>query len=571
MGLPARSRIRVGASCVGAFLLAILATSGPASAAPKPITGKLSKPGYTVIALAPNGRATAVRASQGRFRLRPPARSVTLHLRAPNGVYAGPIVVGRSMKGRRAIVGIKAGARLGRVSVRGGYARVARRLPQRWVDARRTARARRGVPIGARAFGRVLSQPPRNPIPGDSDFDGVPDPLDIDDDGDLILDSLDRPTTLNRPNALSAAQQVLDSPMLNTSLELSLTETVNANAGSTDQQIEQTPFAGVTQIKLAALNIGFPPAASTELDCGRDDPKTPALEGLSYCRPGGSGRIFPSGPMQPGGEEFPECCDPDKDGFGTLVPAGPNSGAAMALVHGATTTQMKTGDVLIKRINDANGVEIASFSHTLQYVFATVPALVSYDDGAGHSASVSYPIAAGEPPPGTPGGPGTSRNAFPVAPRPAGDPAAGDVLVTLTLWQPQRRPILGEPGYSNPPTAWTDIGGLTHSVTVETPHDGSTNFQYKECPQDAYSATPDQPFSLPAPPAGPGLTDTLADRPAHPGNRLTYTLNLTKCNGGTPWSSGQVVSIHIRASGLRTRLDSAPGFAAQTGFSFELE
>ena len=556
-------------SFVGPALLALLAASGPAAAAPKPISGTLSKPGYTVIAIGTGGQK-AVRASPRRFELRlpagsgAPAQGVTLHLRAPNGAYAGPIVVGRKKKGKRAILGVRAGARLGKVKVRGGYATLSRPLRRKWVGGARAARARKGVPIGARTFGRVLSSPPRNPLPGDTDLDGVSDQLDIDDDGDLILDSLDRRAVP------SAAQQVLDSPGLNTTLELSLTNTVNANAGSTDQEIEQTPFAGITQIKLAALNFGFPPAASTEVDCGKDDPGTPAIEGLSYCRPGGTGMIFPNGPGAPG-QEFPECCDTDGDGFGTLVPAGPNPLAAMSLVHGATTTQMKTGDVLIKRINDAAGVEIASFSNTLQYVFATVPALVSYDDGAGNSANAQYPIAAGEPPPGTPGGPGTSRNAFPVSPRPAGDPSAGDVLVTLTIWQPQRRPILGESGYSDPPTAWTDIGGLTYSVTVETPHDATTNFEYKDCPQDAYSALPDQPFSLPPAPAGPGLTDTLADRLAHPDNRLIFTLNLTKCNAGTPWSSGQTVSIHLRASGLRTRLDSYPGYAAQAGFTFELE
>ena len=36
---------------------------------------------------------------------------MTLQLRAKDGSYAGPIVVGR--KGKRAIVGIKAGAKLG--------------------------------------------------------------------------------------------------------------------------------------------------------------------------------------------------------------------------------------------------------------------------------------------------------------------------------------------------------------------------------------------------------------------------------------------------------------------------
>ena len=116
---------RVGALCA-AFSLALLVANAPA--APKPITGKLSKPGYTVIALAAKGEARVVLAGRGRFSLRPPTkrpptRRVTLHLRAPNGSYAGPIVIGRKKKGRRAIVGVKAGAQLGRVTVRAGYAR----------------------------------------------------------------------------------------------------------------------------------------------------------------------------------------------------------------------------------------------------------------------------------------------------------------------------------------------------------------------------------------------------------------------------------------------------------------
>ena len=69
--------------------------TGSASAATKKqlITGKLSKPGYTVIALARNGRARVKRAPNGAFKLRPPADQVTLHLRASDGTYAGPIVV----------------------------------------------------------------------------------------------------------------------------------------------------------------------------------------------------------------------------------------------------------------------------------------------------------------------------------------------------------------------------------------------------------------------------------------------------------------------------------------------
>jgi hypothetical protein len=214
---------------VGTSLLALLAASGPAAAAPKPITGKLSKPGYTVIALAASGKARAVRAGRGKFRLVPPSKRVTLHLRARNGVYAGPIVVGSEKKGRRAIVGVKAGARLGRVKARKGYAKVTRRLPKRSLDSGRQARATKGVPIGARKFGRVRSRRARGPD-ADRDLDGIPSPLDIDDDGDLILDNLDRSSG---PRASVFA--TIFNPFSQLTLYLDTTVNANASAVTTDQ------------------------------------------------------------------------------------------------------------------------------------------------------------------------------------------------------------------------------------------------------------------------------------------------------------------------------------------------
>ena len=66
MGLRSQSRARVWVSCVGP-LVALLGSSD-AAAAPKPISGKLSKPGYTVIAVAADGKVKAVRASRGQVQ-----------------------------------------------------------------------------------------------------------------------------------------------------------------------------------------------------------------------------------------------------------------------------------------------------------------------------------------------------------------------------------------------------------------------------------------------------------------------------------------------------------------------
>src|SRR2546422_8479770 len=102
----------IALSLVGASI-PLFATGAPAAARLRAISGKLSRPGYTVMALAANGRATSVRAPRGAFRLQPPGGTVTLELRAPNGTYAGPVVTGR--QGQYAFVGVRAGARLGLV------------------------------------------------------------------------------------------------------------------------------------------------------------------------------------------------------------------------------------------------------------------------------------------------------------------------------------------------------------------------------------------------------------------------------------------------------------------------
>ena len=500
-----RSITRVAASCLAASVV-FLAASAPTLAAPKRITGKLSKSTYTVIALAADGEASSVRVKRRSFRLSPPATRVTLHLRAKNGTYAGPIVTGRKKKGSRAILGVRAGARLGRIDVRRGYAKLTKQLPKEWVDKKRWARARRGVPIGARRFGRVRSRPVRGTVPGDLDLDGIPDPLDVDDDGNLVLDNLDR-----SPGARAA--QAESGFGIHSDLGLPIYDTANANApGSTDEQIE------TTLPRLGILHVNILPGDSAELDCGA----------LVYCSRGGTGRV-PVNRNPPSGPSFPECCDADGDGFGTLptAPGLPPGAQSLTLLHGANTAQIGTGDVLIQRVT-TGGVE-SEFAASVQFVFATGVALISYADTAGNSATVPYPVAGYQP---GPPGPGTIDNPFPVA---AG--ADGNVVLTVTFWRPQRRPIPPEPG------VWTDIGGLTYATGLSGVG--------LACPQSALSTT--DPNLTPSPVGGMGgtltmgggFTDLAPDRPASTPNTFTYTLNVTQCLGslGRSWSPGETLGL----------------------------
>jgi hypothetical protein len=218
----------------------------------------------------------------------------------------------------------------------------------------------------------------------------------------------------------------------------------------------------------------------------------------------------------------------------------------MFLSHGATTGQIGTGDVLIQRVI-REGSEI-QFPTTVQFVFATVPALASYGDTAGNGAAVSYPVS--------PGGSGTQGNGFQVK-----EGLDGDVLVTVTLWRPQRRPIDPETG------EWIDIGGLTYSTIVGhlgplgTPPGGTSVNQ--PCPQSAHSTT--HPELAPPPDGQAGaFVDLAPDRPADPANTPTYSVNLTECLAslGHSWNPGEELSIGF--SGVVTSSGAIAGGAGQT-------
>lgn len=366
---------------------------------------------------------------------------------------------------------------------------------------------------------------------------------DIDDDGDLVLDNFERSRRGRRARAAQGDLPVGRgaSLYLNSGLEqIPLERTVNADAPDVTVDEINATLSTDGRISLDVANG----QSSAELDCGgQPDPNNPNgwIGGLTYCTRGGTGaQTWPQPfgdnpqpfPGPPGGQ-----LDPDGNGYGTVIPE-------FQLHHHAVTRDpsldpttphpgtIGTGDVLIERI--AGGGGVSEFTGTLQTVLATTPALVSYSDTARHSATVSYPV----PPPGSdcskpgcPGGLGTAGNGFPVAggPCPAGAPPAcvnGDIVLTLTFWRPQRRPI-------PPETApWMDIGGLTYVDGFGCVVNGVGNrCGNKNCPLGAYSVPASSeltPTTLPGH-FGGGLQDSAPDRSADPQNTFTYSVDLSEC------------------------------------------
>jgi hypothetical protein len=590
-----RAKKAKGKACMG---------TPPASSAP--ISGKLNQNGYTVIALDDGGRAVTDQTANGAFKLKPTATEVTLHLRAPDGTYGGPIVlqqrgnpvkrankslkkakralrktkarlkkargqtkggraravakrrqekarralkrakrrlkrVRRALKrarklasGRKAILGIKAENGLGdvrlgdvRVNATAGYAtaKLTTRQWRGWTDQKRVATATSGVPIGAGNVGLVAVAKLNGPS-SDPDRDGVPNPLDVDDDGDLVLDNFDTTSATSSARVSAVAAQG-DEPTVvvgHSVLNLDLPHTVNANAGSTSAEINGA-LRGSGSLLITHAGLGFLdalpnlPGTLPELDCAADPQAVPPRPGLSYCSAGGTGRLDPDpldATKSDAVDPFPACCDPDGNGLGSLsldtTTTGPFPVYSRWLRHGATSAQIHTGDILITRLRTRLGGE-KEFPGVLTYVFATVPTLASYSDEAGNSGSIAYPVA--------PGGPGT-------IPPSGGDPngllvtdgpdADSDVEVTFNFWRPQRPAAPGEPG------EWTDVGNLLYRA-------GAAFGPGIRCPQDAYEQI--SPDLAPQAPLRSGeffnLADTIGDRAPAPGNTFSFKLNLTKC------------------------------------------
>jgi hypothetical protein len=509
---------------VALSVLGALAVPGTTVAKPRSVSLKLSKAGYKVVALDKAGHA--VKAAGRNVKLTPTASRFTLHLVDARGNYAGPIVV--AGKGPKVVVGLRSGGRLGTVKVKRGYG--VAHAPKRALDTRRTARARKGVPVGARVLGRVAGTPKGSAGSGlDVDRDGLPGAFDVDDDGDLLLDNVDKasqrtlrqvpvgpptppvgppnpgqpplgpPSSAPGPGAGSAGAFTLFS-----NLKLDIGLSLNANAGAvTDAQIDDA------LARWATLAISVPAGDRVELDC----------LGLAYCSAGGTGTTLADSKPFPG--EF----DTDGDGFGTITRGATGD---FQLHPGATSAEIGSGDSFIQRVT-ASGVETTAAA-TLNYVFSTTPALTAFTTTAGNG-TISYPVA--------PGALGTAQNPIAV---PAGSP------VNLAFWRPQRKAIDG----SGEGSGFVDIGHLTYSADIPNGPSAGDGPGGGAGPggrcQGQYAST-DTDATVTA----EGILDKADDRAAAPANTLSFTVDVDAClaANSVTWPVGHKLGIDIQARAVQ--------------------
>jgi hypothetical protein len=510
------------------------------------VTGELNAGGYTVVALGTNGKMTWSKARS--FSLRLPAAEYTLQLINGHGQYAGPVVVGGGS--RKVIVGLKGGVRLGTIDVRAkqGYARVAKRVRAGSLVSSRWAWATRGVPIGnGKNFGLVKS-PTKGTGPsgpgGDSDRSGIPNAFDIASNGNAVINSL--APAQPRLGARIADAAPTPGPA-STSLTwmsqmfLTIDQTVNDDAAG----ISQSEIDSTLQQNLNLKLLNLPSADELELNCN----------GLRFCSQGGTGEASEEGLPAPQGTypqvPFPAASLDPSTGFGEVI--GPDAPAGLlgtltgdgakefSLFPDATSSQIGSGDVVTAQTT--TGGATTQSPTTIDFVFNTVPAIASYDDGQGDAGTISYPDSSGL---GTPNDP--------IKVKPGSD---GDVRVSFSVYRPQRAGIAGagEP-------AFMDIGHLWYAFdSVSAPAPGQTTVgagQAPECSTGDYSNLSPTVTDVDgsaggghgAPPGSGMLVDSADDAPANSGNTIGFTVDISACmaSKGQTFPVGQPVLFDISAN-----------------------
>jgi hypothetical protein len=486
-------------AAVAAFFVFVLAGQTALAASFNGNLAVTSPETYKVLAVGPDGRTNIANVGANGYFTVTIRQNSTLHLIDGNGQYAGPIVLAR---GSRAYAKLKnISTRRLMVTVSNGFATVPFGRSKMYFRRHRSARIafdRSTGPLGAGNLGFVrIGQDAGlqaaaqarinavNSIGEDSDEDGLPDIVDVDDDGDLTLDSMDSDTS----------SQSQFEPETTSTLALDLADSLNANAAGVTEGMIDEALQDNLRIQFFLRRNGATSAVSAiNVNCGA----------LPYCSvPDGVATILgPDSATDTTPGMLWTAFDPDSDGLPNLSTAAADSlfaGTLVVLPH-VPRTGIMPGDTVL--FSYEAGGSVASVPGVIPFYFITTPAVKEYSDGLA-SGALTYPV--------TPGSPGTG---------PSATIDLNSSNLTLTFWRPQR------PAISASESGFIDIGKLRYGVYL-TPLGTAAVIS---CFSDDFSAlsetlrergvegTTNQP-----------LADTANDAPADASSTLSFTLDLDAC------------------------------------------
>jgi hypothetical protein len=505
-----------------ALLLTVVAVI-PAPAAAATVSGTVKGgAGYRLLLVQANGTAkkVTIRARSGAFSI-PGVKlgNASLQLVKADGSYYGPVVLRATATGAFIFIKGAANLKLGTAKLKGGYALVATAPTGRYQTlAAYKAKAVRGKPIGAGRLGLVRTAQPRglNGAGGDLDRDGIINAFDIDDNGNLIIDNVDRTGRgAGRPRAgasgAAAAAPRLTQPHADAPgpppLYTTGTFFIFSNYWLTGAQQVNANIPGITDLDgLIARNLPsalslatvFPSGESALLDgLGNSYISAHTLDGVTYPRVNDAPPTYSA------------------DGLLNLTNSTQHPGGAI-MMPGALPSEISSGDCFTETA--ANGTK---YPGTVNFVFNTAPALKSYQFDTEATATDAVYDANGV----WDGQPGP--NAQITVPK-------GASKVTLTFWRPQRKAAPGEPASAG---GWVDIGGLWYSVDLSPVYTSTNPDDPGSGPSDltdAYSNATANGAPIPPSPWAGGMLDPVGDLPADPDNTISFTLDLAKCFSSWP-------------------------------------
>jgi hypothetical protein len=423
--------------------------------------------------------------ARGRFKVKS-ARGLTLQLLRPNNTFFGPVVLAAARG--RAYEGLSGrNLTLGAIKLHRSYAAPAKRVAKAAIDQRVWAYAdRAGKPIGAGNLGLVHPKHRKTARSADA---GGPSSGVLPPGGDPthvgIVSAFNADVTGSGvPNAENAASAQASGNGLFTEMFMPLEMSVNVDAfGITPAQVSNVVKQDLRlDFYLDAHAAGGAAVSGVSVDCGT----------LVYCASGtGTGTVSNS---PTAGVRW--------DGN---VPASSNGPGVFSsqIAPNVGTDQISPGDVFLVHYQTAGGDVIAPTALTLY--FLTVPALDSYDAGAG-TQSVSYPVAQGAA--------GTRGNPIRMS----------TGKLTMHLWRPQRAAFPGETG------AFYDLGHLHYGIPVTA----SGGTREAGCAPQFYSNlspslsvnqnSQDQFYNQLFP-----LHDGADDAQANAANQISFTVDLAGC------------------------------------------
>ncbi len=535
-----------------AALVAALIAATTASAATVSGSIKGGK-GLQIVLQQANGKGTktVIAKASGAFTVKGASlQGASLQIVDDSGAYVGPILLGG--KGTKVYATIKGGGSLalGAITLKNGYGTAIAPTGRYQTDAAYTVAARGGKPLGAGKIGRVRIGNGVSPLKGyngqgrDADLDGIPGAFDTDDNGNLILDNVDR-TTRSGKTARSASPRQAVCPPPPQPLTPGCVTAAPADGGTAGPATGGT--AGATDFKLFS-NFKLTDVTSINLYLGGStaavqpliDAAFPGTMTLATQVIGGSsatldclGAVYCASHTT-AGVVYPLLNGAAATVTGTTLAISAGTTGDAQITPGASTADIGSGNSFIQT---AGG---SSYPGILNFVFNTAPAVYSVTAN-GSETTLTYDAV-------------TGRAAGNLGMSPATPITVGsDGVITLKWWRPQRPAIDGEASASG----WIDIGGLQY--TADAPNaprsaaGASVGAGPGNCALTSYSA----PVSNGAPFTNTGTqgvldpaADSATDPTAPTSHLLQFTINARTCFGEASWTtltSGATFDFDIQA------------------------